>query len=224
MEQALASYIDHTILKPDATRDDVIRACQEAIQFGFAGVCVNPCYIKLVAEQLKDQKPVAVCVVGFPLGANLTAIKAFEAKEAVSLGAQEIDMVINQANLKAHDDNAVLDDIKAVVKASAPALVKVILETGSLTAEEITRGCILAKQAGAHFVKTSTGFGGSGATLEAVRLMRQTVGPHMGVKASGGIRDDASALAMIQAGASRLGTSASVAIVSHSSNSGSSHY
>lgn len=224
MEQALASYIDHTILKPDAKRDDVIRACQEAIQFGFAGVCVNPCYIKLVAEQLKDQTPVAVCVVGFPLGTNLTTTKAFEAKEAVSLGAQEIDMVINQASLKAHDENAVLEDIKAVVKASAPAIVKVILEIGNLTADEITRGCTLAKEAGAHFVKTSTGFGGSGATLEAVRLMRQTVGPHMGVKASGGIRDQITALAMIRAGASRLGTSASVAIVSHSSNSGSSQY
>lgn len=224
MDRPLASYIDHTVLKPDATKADVMQACAEALEYGFAGVCVNSHYISLVAQQLNDG-PVPICVVGFPLGASLSSVKAFEAHEAVALGAQEIDMVIDQAALKAGDDAAVEADIRAVVQASQPALVKVILETAHLDNDEIVRGCRLAQSAGAHFVKTSTGFGKSGATIQAVRLMRATVGPHMGVKASGGIRDRATALAMIQAGASRLGTSASIAIVSESSpSSDKTHY
>lgn len=210
----LAAMIDHTLLKADATKEQVIRLCQEAKEHGFASVCVNPYWVKEAASYLAGSD-VAVCtVVGFPLGATTPETKAFETKNAVQNGASEIDMVINIGALKSGDVKAVKEDIRAVVEAADGALVKVILETGLLTEEEIVAACEQAKAAGAHFVKTSTGFGKGGATVEAVRLMRQTVGSDLGVKASGGVRDKETAWQMIQAGANRIGASASVAIVS----------
>lgn len=210
----LAAMIDHTLLKADATKEQVIRLCQEAKEHGFASVCVNPYWVKEAASYLAGSD-VAVCtVVGFPLGATTPETKAFETKNAVQNGASEIDMVINVGALKSGDVKAVKEDIRAVVEAAGGALVKVILETGLLTDEEIVAACEQAKAAGAHFVKTATGFGKGGATVEAVRLMRQTVGSDLGVKASGGVRDKETALQMIQAGANRIGASASVAIVS----------
>jgi len=206
--------IDHTLLKTDATEDDVRRLCQEALEYGFASVCVQPVYVSLAARLLEGS-PVKVCsVAGFPFGANLTETKAFEARAAVDDGAAEIDMVINVGALKSRDYRAVVSDIEGVVKAvGRDALVKVILETGLLTDDEKVTACRLSQEAGAHFVKTSTGFIAGGATEEDVRLMRETVGPEMGVKAAGGIRDAATALRMIAAGASRLGCSASVAVM-----------
>lgn len=210
----LARMIDHTLLKTDATEDDVRRLCQEALEYGFASVCVQPVYVSLAARLLEGS-PVKVCsVAGFPFGANLTETKAFEARAAVDDGAAEIDMVINVGALKSRDYRAVVSDIEGVVKAvGRDALVKVILETGLLTDGEKVTACRLSQEAGAHFVKTSTGFIAGGATEEDVRLMRETVGPEMGVKAAGGIRDAATALRMIAAGASRLGCSASVAVM-----------
>jgi len=210
----LARMIDHTLLKTDATEDDVRRLCQEALEYGFASVCVQPVYVSLAARLLEGS-PVKVCsVAGFPFGANLTETKAFEARAAVDDGAAEIDMVINVGALKSRDYRAVVSDIEGVVKAvGRDALVKVILETGLLTDDEKVTACRLSQEAGAHFVKTSTGFIAGGATEEDVRLMRETVGPEMGVKAAGGIRDAATALRMIAAGASRLGCSASVAVM-----------
>ncbi len=208
----LASRIDHTILKADATHSDIERLCAEARQFQFATVCVNSHWIPLVSELLQGSQVKPITVVGFPLGANLTSVKVFETHEAVRLGAKEIDMVLNIGALKSGNEVAVLEDIKAVVEAAKPHGVKVILETALLTGAEKIKACQLAQAAGAAFVKTSTGFSESGATVEDVRLMRQTVGPHMGVKASGGIRTKEDALAMLEAGADRLGTSASVLI------------
>ncbi|HLS89973.1 MAG TPA: deoxyribose-phosphate aldolase [Limnochordia bacterium] len=210
----LARMIDHTLLKTDATEDDVRRLCQEALEYGFASVCVQPVYVSLAARLLEGS-PVKVCsVAGFAFGANLTETKAFEARAAVDDGAAEIDMVINVGALKSRDYRAVVSDIEGVVKAvGRDALVKVILETGLLTDDEKVTACRLSQEAGAHFVKTSTGFIAGGATEEDVRLMRETVGPEMGVKAAGGIRDAATALRMIAAGASRLGCSASVAVM-----------
>lgn len=210
----LARMIDHTLLKTEATEDDVRRLCQEALEYGFASVCVQPVYVSLAARLLEGS-PVKVCsVAGFPFGANLTETKAFEARAAVDDGAAEIDMVINVGALKSRDYRAVVSDIEGVVKAvGRDALVKVILETGLLTDDEKVTACRLSQEAGAHFVKTSTGFIAGGATEEDVRLMRETVGPEMGVKAAGGIRDAATALRMIAAGASRLGCSASVAVM-----------
>lgn len=208
----LNSYIDHTILKADAAKSEVCRVCAEAKAYGFASVCVNSCHVPLVRTQLEGSAVKTCCVVGFPLGAMATAAKAFEAKQAAAGGAQEIDMVINIGALKDGDDTFVLEDIKAVVRAAGGAAVKVILETCLLTDAEKVRACRLAEKAGARFVKTSTGFGSGGAAAEDIALMRRTVGPDMGVKASGGVRTRADALRMIEAGANRIGASAGLTI------------
>lgn len=217
----LNRMMDHTILKPETTKEGVMKIINEAKEHHFYSVCVNPTWVALAAEELKTS-PTAVCtVIGFPLGANTTATKAFEATDAIENGADEIDMVINIGALKSGDNAFVQQDIEAVVAvAKDRALVKVIIETALLTNDEIVRACELAKAAGADFVKTSTGFSTGGATVDDVRLMRETVGPEMGVKASGGIHDEAQARALIEAGASRLGTSASVAIISGSTGVG----
>jgi deoxyribose-phosphate aldolase len=211
----LAAKIDHTLLKPDATREEIERVCAEARKYQFATVCVNSAYVGLTAELLKGSVTKAIAVVGFPLGAAATATKAFEAREAIRAGAQEIDMVINIGALKGRDYSLVLEDIRQVVEASRPYPVKVILETSSLDEDQKIIACALSKAAGAAFVKTSTGFGSGGATAEDIALMRRIVGPEMGVKASGGIRTYEDAAKMIAAGASRIGASASVAIVTH---------
>jgi len=210
-----AKYFDHTILKQDATRAQVLKVCDEAKCYGFASVCVNSYYTALVAQQLKDTG-VGVCtVVGFPLGMNATAVKCFEARTAIADGASEIDMVINVGALKDKDDAAVLSDIRQVKEACGSVTLKVIIETCLLNEEEKVRACRLAMEAGADFVKTSTGFSTGGATAEDVALMKSVVGKKMSVKASGGIRDAATAQRMIDAGADRLGTSATVAILVH---------
>ena len=209
----LNKMIDHTILNPDATKDEVIRVIDEGKAHEFASVCLEPCWVSLAAERLADS-PVKVCtVIGFPLGANTKTVKAFEAKEAVDNGAEEVDMVMNIGALKSGDYDLVLEDMKAVREAAKEAVVKVILETCLLTDEEKKKACALAKEAGLDFVKTSTGFSTAGATTADVKLMREVVGDKMGVKASGGIRDRETAEAMIAAGASRIGASKSIAIV-----------
>ena len=209
----LAKYLDHTLLKAEATPEQIVALCTEAKRYGFASVCVNSCHVPLAAAELEGSS-VAVCtVVGFPLGAMQTASKAFEAKTAIVEGADEVDMVLNIGWLKAGEAARVKEDIVEVKKACEGRLLKMILETALLDREEIVLACRLAMEAGADFVKTSTGFSTGGATVEDVRLMKQTVGEHMQVKASGGIRDTETARAMIEAGASRLGVSAGVAIV-----------
>jgi len=213
-DEELASIIDHTLLKPDATEDQIIKICSEAKEYSFASVCINPCYVRLAAKELKDTKVKVCTVIGFPLGAATTALKAAEAADAVKNGADEVDMVINIGALKSGNIKAVEEDIKAVVYAVKPkAIVKVIIETCLLTDEEKVKACMAAKTAGADFVKTSTGFGTGGAKVEDIKLMRKTVGNSMRIKASGGIRDYDTAKAMIEAGADRIGASASVAIV-----------
>jgi deoxyribose-phosphate aldolase len=213
-KREFARVFDHTILKADATSQQVVQLCKEALENGFASVCVNSCYAALTAAQLKGSDVKTCVVVGFPLGAMSTNAKAFEAKDAVESGAQEIDMVINIGALKENDLQYVENDIKAVVNAvHEKAIVKVIIETCLLTDEEKVTACKLAQKAGAHFVKTSTGFSTGGATAADVKLMRTTVGDSMGVKASGGIRDYITAAEMIKAGANRLGTSATVKIL-----------
>jgi deoxyribose-phosphate aldolase len=213
ISSSLHRMIDHTLLKQDATRSEIERVCKEAREHQFATVCVNSSRIPLVAELLKGTSTLPIAVVGFPLGAALTSSKVFESQEAVRLGAREIDMVINVGALKDGDDKFVQEDIRAVVEASKPYPVKVILETSLLNHEQKVRACKLAKAAHAAFVKTSTGFGGGGATVEDITLMRETVGPEMGVKASGGVRTTEDGLKMIAAGANRIGASSSVAIV-----------
>jgi len=210
----LASLIDHTLLKPDAAREQIEELCREAAQFGFASVCVNPVWVPLCHDLLQGS-PVKVCtVIGFPSGAHVPDVKAYEARRAVEQGAEEVDMVINIGALKSKDYALVEQDIRGVVQAAGrPTVVKVILETSLLSREEKIMGCTLAKAAGADFVKTSTGFAGGGATVEDVVLMRETVGPEMGVKASGGVRTKAEAEAMVAAGATRIGASAGVKIV-----------
>uniref|UniRef100_UPI00403F5EB7 deoxyribose-phosphate aldolase n=1 Tax=Candidatus Enterococcus willemsii TaxID=1857215 RepID=UPI00403F5EB7 len=217
----LNRMMDHTILKADTPREEVLRIIEEAKKYHFYSVCVNPVWVSLAAEELKGE-PVAVCtVIGFPLGATTSETKAFETENAIKNGADEVDMVISVGQLKAGEYEAVQKDIEAVVAAAKDrALVKVIIESCLLTDEEIVKVCELAKAAGADFVKTSTGFSTGGATTDAVRIMRETVGPEMGVKASGGIHNEAEALSMVEAGASRLGTSASVAIISGSNGTG----
>jgi deoxyribose-phosphate aldolase len=210
----LAQYIDHTLLKPDATRDDVVKLCDEARRWSFATVCLNSSHVALAARLLAGCHTRPIAVVGFPLGAATTSAKVFETREAVRAGAAEIDMVINQGALKSRDYALVEQDIRAVCDAARPAPVKVILETGGLTRDEKVIACALSKAAGAAFVKTSTGFGPGGATAEDIALMRSIVGPEIGVKASGGVRTTADATRMIEAGANRIGASASVAIVS----------
>jgi deoxyribose-phosphate aldolase len=222
----IARMIDHTLLRPDATRSEVLAVCREAKEFEFASVCTNSFWSPLVAKELAGS-PVKVCaVVGFPLGAALTEAKVAEAQAALRAGAQEIDMVLNIGALKGREDSVVEEDIRAVVAVChrAAALVKVILETALLSDDEKKRACLLAKAAGADFVKTSTGFGPSGATEYDVALMRQTVGNEMGVKASGGIRTREDADKMIRAGATRIGASASVKIVQSTSGEVASGY
>lgn len=209
----LAKHIDHTLLKPEGTERELIKLCEEAKEYKFFSVCVNPCNIEKAKELLKDSDTKICTVVGFPLGQMTTEAKSFETKEAVFLGAEEVDMVINIGKLKDGDYDYVLEDIRAVVLAAGGVLTKVIIESCLLTDEEKVKACELAKAAGADYVKTSTGFSKSGATKEDIALMRKTVGPEMGVKASGGIRTLEDALAMIENGASRLGLSASVSIV-----------
>lgn len=209
----LAPFLDHTLLKPEARADDLRRICAEARRHGFATVCVNSGRVALAAEALAGSPVLPIAVVGFPLGAASTAAKAFEARQAVADGAREIDMVLDVGALKDRDLAHVLDDVAAVVEASRPHPVKVILETGLLTDEEKAIASILSRAGGAAFVKTSTGFGHGGATAEDVALLRAAVGPELGVKASGGIRTAADAFRMIEAGADRIGASASVAIV-----------
>ncbi|MFQ5707329.1 MAG: deoxyribose-phosphate aldolase [bacterium] len=215
MQQDLAKLIDHTLLKPEATQDQISKLCDEAVRYGFASVCVNPTWVRFCREQIRGSGVLVCAVIGFPLGATTTAAKAFETRHAVQEGADEIDMVINIGRLKSGDYDLVEKDIGAVVEAAGRrAHVKVILETCYLTDEEKIQGSLLAKAAGAAFVKTSTGFGKSGASLGDVALMRKVVGTEMGVKAAGGIRDYENAMRMVQAGATRIGASASVAIVS----------
>lgn len=211
----LAKYIDHTILKPNATKDMVIAICDEAKEYGFASVCVNQYYTRFVAKQLEGTDVMTCTVVGFPLGANAKEVKAFETQLAVKDGADEIDMVINIGALKDNDDEVVFEDIKAVVEAAGGKTVKVIIETCLLSDEEKVRACELSVKAGAHFVKTSTGFSTGGATVEDVALMRKTVGDNAHVKASGGVRDYDGAMAVINAGADRIGASSGVKIVNH---------
>ncbi|MBQ3108852.1 MAG: deoxyribose-phosphate aldolase [Clostridia bacterium] len=211
----LNAYIDHTILAPDATRAEVKKLCDEAKEYGFASVCVNSKHVGFAAQELAGTDVKACCVVGFPLGAMLSSAKAMETRLAVEAGAQEVDMVIDIGAAKEGDFATVEADIAAIVKEAHPkALVKVIIETCLLTDEEKVAACLAAKRAGADFVKTSTGFSKGGATVEDVALMRRTVGEEMGVKASGGIRDRETAFAMIQAGATRIGASAGIKIVS----------
>ncbi len=209
----IAKYIDHTVLAANATRDKIEQICKEAAQYHFASVCVNSCWVGLCARLLEKSEAKVCTVIGFPLGAMSTESKAYEAKMAVQAGADEVDMVINIGYLKNHDDDLVQDDIAQVKKACGNALLKVIIETCLLTDEEKVRACRLSVASGADFVKTSTGFSTGGATVEDVKLMRKTVGPDIGVKASGGVRTYADALAMIQAGATRIGASSGIAIV-----------
>ncbi len=210
----IQEYIDHTLLKPASTEEQVKKICKEAKEYGFASVCVNAYYTLLVRNELEGSNVKTCVVVGFPLGATIKEVKAFETKQAIENGAQEIDMVINIGALKDKKYDVVKEDIKAVVEAAkGKALVKVILETCLLTDEEKVKACEICKEAGADFVKTSTGFSTGGATTHDIKLMRETVGPDMGVKASGGVRTKEDADAVIAAGASRIGASASIAIV-----------
>jgi deoxyribose-phosphate aldolase len=212
---AVAALIDHTLLKPEAMRSDVERLCKEALEYQFASVCVNSLFVAQVADALKNS-PVKTCVVaGFPLGANLPAVKQAETRAALEHGAQEIDMVISVGTLKARDDSAVRAEIESLAAAvhDQKALLKVIIETSLLDDEEKARACKIAREAKADFVKTSTGFSSAGATVADVALMRRVVGPEMGVKASGGVRTLTDLLKMVDAGASRIGTSNGVSIV-----------
>jgi deoxyribose-phosphate aldolase len=213
----IAKMIDHTLLKPNATEEEIKKVCEEAREYGFASVCINPCFVDLAYKMLKDTDVKVCTVVGFPLGANTVETKVHEAVEAVKKGAKEIDMVLNISMMKSGKYEYVKREIEEVVKAlksyDKNIIVKVILETCYLTDDEKVKACELAKEAGADFVKTSTGFGTGGATVEDVKLMRRTVGENFGVKASGGIRSYEDAKAMIEAGANRIGTSAGVKIV-----------
>jgi deoxyribose-phosphate aldolase len=211
----IASYIDHTLLRPEASREDILRVCEEAVKYGFASVCVNPVWTALVHNTLKGSGVKTCTVVGFPFGATPTDVKVYEARGANLDGADEIDMVINIAAARANDRSSLYTDIAAVADAvhAGDAILKVILETHLLTDEQKVMVCEVAAEAGADFVKTSTGFAGGGATVEDIALMRRTVGPAVGVKASGGVRSIEDARAMIDAGATRIGASSSVAIV-----------
>lgn len=213
MTQNYAVMIDHTLLKADSTKDQVQQICAEAKQYGFASVCVNPTWVKFSAQQLEGTEVKVCTVIGFPLGATTSAVKAFETKDAIANGAGEIDMVINIGALKDGDFDLVREDIKAVVDAANGTLVKVIIETCLLTDEEKEKACELAVEAGADFVKTSTGFSTGGATAEDIALMRKTVGPDLGVKASGGVRSLEDMQLMIEKGATRIGASSGVAIM-----------
>lgn len=213
-DKDLAQYIDHTVLKADATEEEIRKLCEEAATYGFASVCVNPTNVALAYEFLRDS-PVKVCtVIGFPLGATTPTVKAIETRDAIANGAEEVDMVINVGALKSGNDKVVKEDIESVVSAAkGKAIVKVILETALLTKDQIVKGSLLAKLSGADFVKTSTGFSTAGALAEDIELMRSTIGPEMGLKAAGGIRTREAAEKMIKAGATRIGASASIVIV-----------
>ncbi|MEH7483662.1 deoxyribose-phosphate aldolase [Neobacillus drentensis] len=214
MTQNVVRMIDHTLLKADATKEEIRKLVEEAKKYLFASVCVNPTWVNFAAKMLADTPEVKVCtVIGFPLGATTSETKAFETKNAIDNGANEIDMVINVAALKDKQDDLVERDIAEVVGAAkGKALVKVIIETCLLTKEEKIRACEISVKAGADYVKTSTGFSTGGATVEDIRLMRQTVGPEIGVKASGGVRSREDAIAMVEAGATRIGASSGVSI------------
>ena len=214
MTKNYAAMIDHTILKAEATKEQIEKVCAEAKQFGFASVCVNPTWVKLSSELLQNTDVLVCTVIGFPLGANTSAVKAFEAKDAIANGAKEVDMVLNIGALKDHNDELVQADIAAVVEAAkGSAIVKVIIESCLLTDEEKVRACELTVAAGADFVKTSTGFSVGGATAKDIALMRKTVGPHLGVKASGGVRSLEDMEKMMKAGATRIGASSGVSIM-----------
>jgi deoxyribose-phosphate aldolase len=220
----LASFIDHTQLKPDTSKRQIVQLCREAKTYGFATVCVNPYWVALASEELRDSPVGITTVVGFPLGSTTTYSKVHEADNAIHNGATEIDMVMNIGALKSGDLSSVRDDITGVVDVCrGRAAVKVILETCFLTDEEKRAAAVICKEAGADFVKTSTGFGTGGATIEDIKLLRDAVGPHMGVKASGGIRDADFALRLKSAGATRIGASASVQIVSGTGSSGTGY-
>lgn len=215
----IPSMIDHTLLKPEATKDMIITLCNEAAENRFAAVCVNPCYVSLCKEILNNSGVKVATVIGFPLGANTKEAKAFETIDAIKNGADEVDMVINIGALKHKDYDAVKEDIEAVVNsARGKAIVKVIIETSLLTEEEKIKACELSMEAGADFVKTSTGFSTGGATVADVRLMKSVVGNNLEIKASGGIRDLKTAKEMIEAGATRLGTSSGIKIVKDQEN------
>ncbi|HDR7781753.1 MULTISPECIES: deoxyribose-phosphate aldolase [Bacillus] len=221
----IAKLIDHTILKANTTKEDVMKVIEEAKEYKFASVCINPTWVKLAAEELAGHGVDVCTVIGFPLGASTTETKAFETKDAIAKGATEVDMVINVGALKDGDNEFVEKDIYEVVQAAkGKALVKVIIETCLLTDEEKVRACELSVKAGADFVKTSTGFSTGGATAEDIALMRKTVGPNVGVKASGGVRTREDADNMVAAGASRVGASASVAIVLNDAKGATDNY
>ncbi|MEX3631207.1 deoxyribose-phosphate aldolase [Rothia sp. LK2492] len=211
----LAAMIDHTILAPNASEEDVRRLCSEAREYGFASVCANPVWAPVLAEELAGSRSVPCVVVGFPFGASATEVKAFEAKTAVEAGAREVDMVINIAAARANHRAALVADIKAVADAvhAGGATLKVIIETSELTDDQKVLACEASVEAGADFVKTSTGYSSAGATVEDIALMRATVGPELGVKASGGVRTREEALTMIAAGATRIGASKGIAII-----------
>lgn len=213
-----SKYIDHTILKPETTKAQILALCEEAKAHDFASVCVNPTWVSLCADQLKGTDVKVCTVVGFPLGATFKEVKAFETKCAIEAGATEIDMVINIGAAKDGDWELVYEDVKSVVDAANGTLVKVIIEACLLTDEEKVKACQMSVKAGAHFVKTSTGFSTGGATVEDVRLMRQTVGETVGVKAAGGVRTSDDMKAMVEAGANRIGTSGGVALVQGKDN------
>jgi deoxyribose-phosphate aldolase len=208
-----ASYIDHTALKPDVRRAEIFKLCEEAALYNFATVCVNPAWVRTAHNILRSTTIKVASVIGFPLGTQTSMAKSFEAKMALDDGADEFDMVINVGALKDHSYDSVITDVESVVRIVKPAIVKVIIETCNLTNDEKRVACLLAQHAGAQFVKTSTGFGASGATIQDVMLMKSVVGPITEVKASGGIRDANTMLQMIEAGASRIGTSSGIKII-----------
>ncbi|MCK5833501.1 deoxyribose-phosphate aldolase [bacterium] len=209
----LAPLIDHTLLKPVATKQDIIRLCEEAAKYGFASVCVNPYWVPLAAENLENSSTLVCTVIGFPLGSNMSIVKAEETRICIESGANEIDMVINIGQVKAHNWREVFQDIAQVVETAENILVKVILETSLLTEEEIVQASTVSLSAGASYIKTSTGFASGGATVEAISLMSQTIGDEIGIKASGGIGDFEKALSMVRAGATRIGSSRSIKII-----------
>lgn len=214
--QDLNRFIDHTLLKPEATGEQIIELCREAKEHNFKAVCVNPHFIELCAKELFGSKTLVCTVIGFPLGANLTEVKVFETQTAIEAGADEIDMVLNIGELIANNFEYVKEDISQVLQTckKQDKILKVIFETSKLSNELINKACEICKELEVDFVKTSTGFGGGGASVEHIKLMRQTVGENIGVKASGGVRDKETALAMIQAGATRIGTSSGIKIIS----------
>ena len=220
MSEEMGSYIDHTLLKPEASRDDIISLCREALKYRFYSVCINPSFVSIAVQELQNTCIKVCAVVGFPLGATTTAVKAFEAAEAVDHGADEIDMVIHIGALKIGDRDYVRNDIAAVVKAAKDRPVKVIIETGLLTEEEKVEACKLAEQAGAAYVKTATGFGPGGASIADIQLMRETVGSKVGIKASGGVSTAETAREMIEAGATRIGTSSGPLLVNFDNGNG----